>query len=93
MTADAKALVLVSPIGDFDNDILDAVEEMVQCYFGLSSGVQSIIDGIDFAWDAKRRQFHSTIVLRELSARAPDHAFKVVALTPHDLFIPTSEKA
>lgn len=88
MTAVAKETILLSPIGDFDADILYAVEEMVPRLFSLPCHIQPLIDNIDFAWDAKRRQFHSTAILEKLSASGPPNARKIIALTHHDLFIP-----
>jgi len=88
LKAVSKETILLSPIGDFDADILHAVEAMVPDVFSLLCHIQPLIDNIDFAWDARRRQFHSTVILEELSANAPLNAHKIIALTHHDLFIP-----
>ncbi|BBO89422.1 archaemetzincin family Zn-dependent metalloprotease [Desulfosarcina ovata] len=88
MTATFSRTVILSPIGHFDADILCAVEKMVRRSMGLPCRIQGLIDTIDFAWDAKRRQFHSTAILAQLSEQAPGDALKVLALTDRDLFIP-----
>jgi len=88
LTPDPKSTILIAPIGEFDADILDAVTEMIPQSFKMPCRLQPLIDSIDFAWDAKRRQFHSTAILDALSALVPADGFKIVALTQHDLFIP-----
>ncbi len=88
MTAIAKRIVIISPIGDFDADILQAIETMVSEGLGLPCRIQTLIDTIDFAWDAKRRQFHSTAILDRLKQQAPPETLKTIALTDCDLFIP-----
>jgi archaemetzincin len=88
LTENRTATILIAPIGDFDADILAAVADMIPRHFALPCRLQPLIDSIDFAWDAKRGQFHSTAILDELTAVAPPDGFKIVALTHHDLFIP-----
>ncbi len=88
MTATSKATILIAPIGAFDADILSAVEKMVLQTYGMPCRVQSLIEDIGFAWNAERGQFHSTAILAKLTENAPADVLKVIALTPHDLFIP-----
>ncbi|MBC2711948.1 MAG: Zn-dependent protease [Desulfosarcina sp.] len=88
MTAISRETILIAPIGDFDADILYAVEKMVPRIFGMPCRIEPLLDDIGFAWNAERRQFHSTAILAELSGKAPIDAFKVIALTRKDLFIP-----
>jgi archaemetzincin len=88
LTGIVPPIIIISPIGDFDADILCAIEEMVGKWLGLPCRTQALLDNIDFAWDAKRRQFHSTAILDLLSQQAPADTLKVIALTDRDLFIP-----
>lgn len=88
MTAFSDANIILAPIGEFDADVLDAVAEMIPQHFSLPVRREPLVKAVDFAWDAKRRQFHSTAILASLSDAAPADAFKIVALTHHDLFIP-----
>src|SRR5512141_1654373 len=41
-----------------------------------------------YAWDEKRRQYSSTLVLREAVRRVPAWSMKLVVLTEADIFIP-----
>ena len=88
MTVIAQRIVIIAPIGDFDADLMSAIEKMVVDGLGLPCRVQILIDSIDFAWDAKRRQFHSTAILERLTQHAPSDTLKLIALTDRDLFIP-----
>lgn len=81
-------MVRIAPIGDFDDDILSAVEKMIQDIFGMSCRIEPLLDDIDFAWNVERRQFYSTAILAQLSDLAPPDAHKIIALTDKDLFIP-----
>jgi archaemetzincin len=80
--------ILISPMGDFPPAILDAVARMVRDVFRMETRVQPILEGIDFAWDPDRGQYHSTPILQRLATEAPPEAVKVAALCRVDLFIP-----
>lgn len=88
MTTICRETILIAPIGDFDTDILDAVENMIPLVFDLPCRIEPLLDNIDFAWNAERDQFHSTAILAKLSQNIPDDAIKIIALTHKDLFIP-----
>lgn len=88
MTVISDQTILIAPIGPFDADILSAVERMIPRTFGMPCRVETLLDHIDFAWNAERGQFHSTAVLAKLSEKASIDTLKVIALTHNDLFIP-----
>jgi archaemetzincin len=84
----AGALLHIAPIGDFGPDLLTAVIENLEGTYGLECRVGSLIDNVAFAYDDKRKQYHSTAILERLTAAAPPEALKVLAITREDLFIP-----
>lgn len=88
MTTRHREIILIAPIGDFDADVLLAVESMITQTFDMTCRVQPLLDDIGFAWNAEREQFHSTAILDKLSAAPRGDALKVLALTQEDLFIP-----
>ena len=88
MTSVSRDTILIAPIGDFAADILSAIEDMIPPIFGLPCRIEPLLDNIDFAWNPERRQFLSTIILAQLSDKAPADVFKIIALTRKDLFIP-----
>lgn len=80
--------IAISPIGEFDRRMIEALCETIAQAFGISSKVHVILDDILFAWNPERRQYHSTPILEKLSAEAPSWAVKVAALVKMDLYIP-----
>jgi archaemetzincin len=46
------------------------------------------LPAIDFAYDAERRQYASIEILRQVDRWCPSDAWKVLAVTPCDLFLP-----
>lgn len=88
MSTDFRKTVLIAPIGEFEADILQAVDAMIKKAFDLSCRIEPLLDTIDFAWNAEREQFHSTAILARLAENTPAEVLKILALTKEDLFIP-----
>jgi archaemetzincin len=88
VTTILRDTILIVPIGDLPADILSAVEQKILPVFGLPCRIDPLFDDIGFAWNPERRQFLSTVILAQLSKKAPADALKVIALTRKDLFIP-----
>ena len=86
-TLAAKTIVM-APVGNFDPEIVAGVRRGVERVYRLSVRVQPLLSDLAFAFNADRRQYHSTAILRALEASAPPEALKVLALVRVDLFIP-----
>jgi archaemetzincin len=98
----AGAHVHVAPIGVFAPDLMTTIVETIERVYGLECHAAPLIDEIAFAYDADRKQYHSTAILEALTAAASADTFKVLAstgkilaptrkilaLTREDLFIP-----
>jgi archaemetzincin len=80
--------ILIAPVGGFGPEGLAEVELAVARVFGATTAVQPLLPDLSFAFDTHRDQYHSTPILSALAAAAPPWAFKVLALTEVDLFIP-----
>lgn len=80
--------IIISPIGEVESTLSDLISSEVIRIFGLKTGIVPLMDRVDFAFDPKRRQYYSTIILDKLAAAAPSQAVKVLAITTEDLFIP-----
>ena len=81
-------MIYLSPIGDFDTTLLDHLRQAVEALFGIEGGIVHLMDDLQFAWDPARKQYHTTPILEQLAALAPDRCLKIVGLTTADLFIP-----
>ena len=74
-------------LGESEPAAADAVEEALSSQF-LATVRRLRLPEPEFAYDGGRRQYGSVPVLRELLARRPGDAWKLVGLTGKDLFIP-----
>jgi len=84
----ADHIILISPVGDFSDELIEAIAGEIQRVFGFSSAIETVLQDISFALDQNRNQHHSTMILEQLAAGAPDRAVRVIALAQVDLFIP-----
>jgi len=80
--------IALCTVGDIDSLLIEAVSEEVENVFGISADPLSLLDSLAFAYDPKRDQYHSTVILEKLSASVPDTFLKVLAIVQVDLFIP-----
>ena len=88
MTSLPENSVVISPIGDFDNRLLDQLAKEISEVFGCRTTHVSLLKNLEFALDRERRQYHSTPILEVLANKAPPQAIKVLGITRVDLFIP-----
>ena len=75
-------------MGDLSTDLIEAIAGEIQRVFGFSIRIDSILQDLSFALDRNRNQHHSTLILEQLAASAPERAVKVIAIAQVDLFIP-----
>ena len=80
--------IALCTFGDIDSLLVTAIRAEVEKVFGLSTDRLPLLDTLAFAYDPKRDQYHSTLILEKLSAAVPDTFLKVLAIVQVDLFIP-----
>lgn len=80
--------VCVQPLGTVDEEIVDAIEEGIRAVFKLDVHRMDGEITPGYAFDAKRRQYSSELILRNMAKHYPDNAFRLLAATHVDLFIP-----
>jgi archaemetzincin len=80
--------ILISPIGEFSSELVEAVATEIERAFGFSTETATALEDLSFALDQNRQQYHSTLILEQLAARMPDHCIRILAITQVDLFIP-----
>jgi len=83
-----QASILISPIGEIPDWISNAIAENIVKVFGFKARVVPLLEDIVFAYDEKRTQYYSTVILGELEKKVPKDCIKVLAITREDLFIP-----
>jgi archaemetzincin len=80
--------IVIAPIEKFADELLARIGSAVERIYGWKTQVRPLLRNVDFAYDARREQYHSTEILQKLAARAPGRTAKILALTKVDLFIP-----
>ena len=70
-----------------DREALAAAKVLLSAEFGLPQRDMELPD-VEFAFDARRKQYGSIPVLEMLTRLCPADAAKLVSLTERDLFIP-----
>jgi len=80
--------ILIAPVSEFDPQLLSTVGREITRVFHSPACVRPLLADLSFALDASRDQYHSTSILRRLADAAPPEAYKIIALTDVDLFIP-----
>ncbi|WP_300463302.1 hypothetical protein [Desulfobacula sp.] len=80
--------ILISPVGDIPSWITAIIADRIKAIFGFRTRVSPLLDNLSFAYDQKRNQYYSTVILEALAARAPKGCIKLLAVTREDLFIP-----
>ncbi len=82
-----KRISLVS-LGPVDEGFLEAVHHSLERGFGIQTQRMTPLPQPSYAFDPLRRQYSSTLMLRDLLDRIPDGSLRLLALTEYDLFIP-----
>lgn len=82
-----RSLYLV-PLGTVDRDAMTAIASRLESNFGLTLRRMEPWPEPLYAFDAQRKQFSSIPILRDLVARCPADATRLLAVTEMDLFIP-----
>ena len=88
MTSQGRNTILISPIGETNTELIEAIAGEVKRVFGFATETRSIIADLSPALDQNRQQYNSTLILGWLAAEVPPQVLKVLAVTQVDLFIP-----
>lgn len=80
--------IIISPIGNFDPELVKQVGQEVHRILGYRSRTKSVLKDVDFAFDSSRNQHYSTLILEKLADLAPPNAVKILAISNVDLYIP-----
>lgn len=80
--------IAVATAGAADEDAVSAAEVAMRETFGLPTWRIDDLPDPSHAFDPVRRQFSSTLLLRDALAKRPADARKIVVFTEPDIFIP-----
>ncbi|MCP4666840.1 MAG: archaemetzincin family Zn-dependent metalloprotease [Deltaproteobacteria bacterium] len=80
--------IIIAPVGDLDEFLIERAERAINRMFGYPTEILPLLPDVDFAFHADRSQYHSTPILEKLTAQAPVHTAKIIAIVDVDLYIP-----
>ncbi len=80
--------IVLAPITELPVQLLDRIGNEAERVYGWTTRVIPLLGDIDFAFDARREQYHSTAIIEKLAEKVPENAGKILAITDVDLFIP-----
>ncbi|MDY6790239.1 MAG: archaemetzincin family Zn-dependent metalloprotease [Thermodesulfobacteriota bacterium] len=80
--------IVISPVGTLDNELFETISIQINRIFRYKTEVIPLLQDVNFAFDPKRKQHHSTPILKKLEEVAPVQATKIIGITSVDLFIP-----
>lgn len=76
------------PVGPFDRGLLEDLSARLLNHFRARIEVLEPWPVPDFAYNAERRQYHSSDVLNRMGEQIGGKAWRILALTQCDLYIP-----
>lgn len=82
------SVLYLAPDEDIGEPILAVLQTTLERTFGFPVQVLPPRPTLPDAFDAARRQFSSTAILRDLIARRPPDAVRLLGITGKDIFIP-----
>ncbi|MBZ5537475.1 MAG: archaemetzincin [Acidobacteriia bacterium] len=78
----------LAPQGAVDDEVLTIIETCLWANFGYEIRQLGSSAEPEYAFDLRRRQYSSTLILRQLVVKCPPDAARILAVTEKDLFIP-----
>jgi archaemetzincin len=81
------SIIQIVSLGEFNQGLMQMISRHVKEMFGTGIEILAQLPEPDYAFDNKRHQYNSTLILRNL-APITSYSEKFLALTEVDLFIP-----
>jgi len=82
------SLIQVLPYGKVNHEMVQMITRHIREMFGCDVDIHAPLPRPDYAYDATKVQYSSTLILRNLAAISNSKAGKFLAITEVDLFIP-----
>jgi archaemetzincin len=80
--------VIICPIGFVDQYILDRIVRCIESRCKIACKISSKMEVPEYAFDERRSQYNSKLILKNLIAQCPEDALKFMGVTQVDLFVP-----
>ena len=80
--------IYLIPIGEVDERVLEGLKTSLREKFHLEVVIGEALPKPDYAYNRRRRQYHSSPILDNLSRNIPSGAYRVLGITEWDLYVP-----
>ena len=78
----------IVPIGRVDDDILQRLSLTINHCFGYTCRINEQWENPSYAYNPDRKQYHSTVILKELYEWVKSDSIRTIGVTDLDLYIP-----
>ena len=80
--------ICLAAVGEVDRAVMELGERAILESLNRACLPIPALPAPDYAWDAERQQYNSSLVLQQVRERMPPGALKICGITEYDLFIP-----
>lgn len=80
--------ITLKPVGEVDHHILEELKEKLSQVFGCPVDIKPGVDRLDQAYDPRRKQYLSSVLLASLDALGKENDDKVLGIADVDLYAP-----
>lgn len=80
--------VYLIPIGEVNREVLEELRSSLKEKFHLEIVIREALPKPDYAYNRRRRQYHSSPILDNFSRNIPSDAYRVLGITELDLYVP-----
>jgi archaemetzincin len=80
--------VTICPIGSVDQGILDHIAKCISNRCGLTCRTSMRMENPRYAYNDTRCQYNSKLILKHLLEQSLQDSFRVIGVTPLDLYVP-----
>ncbi len=82
------AFIAICPIGSIDHRILSRLAGRIEVRCGVPCKIHETTENPQYAFDERRGQYDSKLILGRLLRFGPPEAFRLLGITHVDLFVP-----
>jgi archaemetzincin len=83
-----KKSVDIIPIGKIDDKVLERLSLTIKSCFGYPCRINGEWETPSYAYNPDRKQYYSTMILKELYAGVKNDSIRTIGVTALDLYIP-----
>ncbi|MFC1822495.1 archaemetzincin family Zn-dependent metalloprotease [Thermodesulfobacteriota bacterium] len=80
--------VTICPVGLIDEKIIEHIGKSIEARCGLECRVSQGVENPRYAYDEKRQQYNSKLILKRLLECCPQDSRRLIGITHVDLYVP-----